>query len=68
MICGRCDREVWSFTGSYFNRDWICHDCEAKERAHPAYLEAVRVECEAVRAGDFNFPGVGLPPELEVKP
>jgi hypothetical protein len=52
---------------SYFNTDTICSECWDVERAHPLFPEAKRVENEAVRAGDFNFPGIGLPPELEVK-
>ncbi len=49
---------------SYFNTDFICLDCEEKERTHPAYAEAKRIEEEQVRQGNLNFKGVGKPPDL----
>jgi len=49
---------------SKFNTETICMDCEAKERAHPRYAEADRAESEAVRRGDYNFPGIGKPEDL----
>tara|TARA_B100000614_G_scaffold262909_1_gene300666 strand:+ start:169128 stop:169328 length:201 start_codon:yes stop_codon:yes gene_type:complete len=62
--CDRCRQESSILTGSYFNTQMICLDCEAKEQAHPDYAEAKRIENEAVAAGDTNFPGVGLPSDL----
>jgi len=45
----------------------ICTDeCDKNERAHPGFAEARRIENEAVRAGNLNYPGIGLPKELEV--
>lgn len=64
MTCERCGEESLSFTTSMFNTERICLGCAATERAHPAYEDARRIESEAVLAGDFNFPGVGLPDDL----
>jgi hypothetical protein len=48
---------------SRFNTDLICSTCDHAERQHPDYEKAVQAELEAIRQGDFNFPGIGLPPE-----
>jgi hypothetical protein len=47
-----------------FNTQDLCHDCKAAERNHPKYREAADAEMAAVRNGNYNFPGVGLPPDL----
>jgi len=49
---------------SYFNTDTLCLDCEAEEQVHPDYETAKAAEEEAVRAGNFNFRGIGKPPDL----
>lgn len=65
MICQRCGRETTSHTGSYFNTQQICLDpCAEREREHPMFEEARRVETEHCARGDFNFPGIGLPADL----
>ena len=65
MKCERCGAPEPAYTtGSYFNTEQICEVCYEKERAHPRYAEAKRVECEAVRGGDMNFAGIGLPEDL----
>lgn len=64
MICDRCGKESVGSTGSYFNTETICFECADRERAHPDFERARRVETEAVQRGDYNFPGVGLPPDL----
>ena len=51
-------------TGSYFNTEIICPECDEAEQAHPDYERARAVEGEAVRAGNFNYPGIGLPADL----
>lgn len=63
-ICDRCHKETRVHTMSYFNTDTICMDCKAKEKAHPDYARAVKVECDACRSGNYNFPGVGKPRDL----
>lgn len=64
MICERCRAITGVFTGSWFNTQQICLACAEKERAHPDYERARAAENEAVRAGNYNFPGVGLPADL----
>jgi len=63
--CVRCgNKHPFSVTMSRFNTDTICGPCEDKERAHPMYAEAARVELEAVKRGNYNFPGIGKPGDL----
>lgn len=64
MRCDRCGKETTGWTGSYFNTEKICFECRDKEEAHPEFAEARRIELEAVKRGDYNFPGIGLPAEL----
>ncbi len=62
--CQRCKKEADVFACSYFNTETICIECNDAERRHPEYKHAKRVENEAVRRGDYNYPGVGLPADL----
>lgn len=62
--CDRCGRQAMGTTMSYFNLETICLDCDRTERTHPLFEKARRAEEEAVRRGDLNFPGIGLPPQL----
>lgn len=65
MDCQRCGVKVTVFTYSFFNTDRICEECERKEKAHPQYAEARRVELEELLArGNANFEGIGLPADL----
>jgi hypothetical protein len=50
---------------SIFNTQMICGKCDDAEIAHPKYNEAKIVELKETRAGNYNFNGIGLPPELE---
>ena len=52
-------------TGSYFNTQMICTSCDTKERKHPDYDQAVRIETEQVLKGNLNYEGIGLPKELK---
>lgn len=63
-VCQRCGKQTSVTTMSYFNTDIICMDCDEKERQHPKFKEAQAREEAAVRAGNFNFPGVGKPFDL----
>lgn len=65
--CDRCGKQTGVTTGSYFNMEIICLECDELERAHPQFEEARRVECEHVKQGDYNFAGVGLPPDLKAR-
>ena len=57
-----CDRCGQSLKGgrimSMFNRDCICLDCKEKERKDKDYKKAVEADIEAIKKGDFNFPGI----------
>lgn len=64
MTCERCDKTPPYATMSRFNTDIICPDCERKEKAHPKYPEAEAAELAAVKAGNYNYPGIGLPADL----
>jgi hypothetical protein len=44
---------------SMFNTDIICMDCKSKERKRPEYKAAVDADCDAIRAGNYNFKGIG---------
>ena len=59
--CDRCGGSLSKGrTMSRFNEDCICMDCSKKEREHPRYKEAVEAEMQAIRAGDYNFQGIGF--------
>lgn len=45
---------------SMFNTQTICMDCKDSERKDPRYKEAQEAELAAVKAGNYNFPGIGL--------
>jgi hypothetical protein len=62
--CARCGATDRALIMSVFNTDVICLDCKDKERLHPAYRAAADAEIAAVKAGDYNFPGVGKPVDL----
>lgn len=52
--CDRCEKPTGgSTTMSIFNQDVICLPCKEKEKLDPDYDAA-----EAIRNGDYNFPGV----------
>ena len=59
--CDRCGVPLRGRTMSRFNTDCLCMECAEAERAIPGYREAVEAEREAVRRGDCNFEGIGLP-------
>ena len=64
--CNRCGASFANraHTMSFFNTDMICMNCVQKERKHSRYKEAHDTECEAVRRGNYNFPGIGKPEDL----
>jgi len=63
-VCARCRSVPFSLTMSRFNTDMICMECEDRERAHPKYAEAAAAELRQVRAGNYNYAGVGKPHDL----
>ena len=59
--CQRCGEETNTFTMSWFNTDNICMPCNDKENDHPDIKLAKDVELAHVKAGNFNYPGIGFP-------
>ena len=59
MKCQRCGNEVKEHTMSMFNVQTICIPCKNIEKKHPKYEEACKTDLEYIRAGDYNFPGIG---------
>jgi hypothetical protein len=49
---------------SRFNTQLCCVSCLLREQAHPRFPEALAAEEDAVKRGDLNFPGIGLPDDL----
>ena len=60
MKCDRCHKDTDTWTMSMFNTQTICMECKEKERRSPRYKEALEAERVAVKAGNRNFPGIGL--------
>lgn len=58
--CDRCHKDTNVKIVSMFNTEEICLDCKDEEKKRPDYDAAVKAEEAAVRAGDFNFKGIGL--------
>jgi hypothetical protein len=64
MICERCNTETNIVKCSFFNTQTCCLKCIETESRHPKYMEAKEAELAAVKSGDFNFEGIGLPEDL----
>ena len=64
MNCDRCGGNASISIMSRFNTDTICIPCERKEKDHPQYQEAAEAELRAVKAGNYNYPGIGKPEDL----
>lgn len=62
--CQRCGEKTNTTTGSYFDENIICMRCNQIERAHPDFQRALETETAQVRAGNYNYPGIGLPDGL----
>lgn len=59
--CDRCGSSLLDGrTTSMFNTDTICMACAKAERAREDYKTAVNADNAAIRAGDWNFKGIGL--------
>ena len=63
--CDRCHQPTIATITSMFNTDTICLECKKLERENPRYAEAVAADKAAIRGGNFNFAGIGLPDEDE---
>jgi hypothetical protein len=64
QLCPRCKSETLATIISVFDTQTICIECTRKEREHPAYPAALKAERDAIRHGNYTFPGVGKPSDL----
>ncbi len=56
--CDRCQGPTDdTTTQSQFNHQVICMKCKKEEKLDPDYKLAVEAEQEAIRNGDYNYPG-----------
>lgn len=62
--CHRCGAETNTTTTSYFSEERICMDCDHLERQHPDFSFACNKEITEIKAGNYNFKGIGAPPDL----
>lgn len=62
--CDRCGKSCDSFVMSMFNTSMICDSCLNKEQYHLKYPKACQTELRALKSGDRNHPGIGLPKDL----
>lgn len=63
--CARCNKSLQGGRIiSRFNADAICLDCAAREREHPDYARATEAGLSAIRSGNRDFRGIGLPSDL----
>lgn len=63
--CQRCGKNGGCTSMSIFNTQMICMGCQTTERAHPKFPEARDIELNELQKGNYNFPGIGLPPDLQ---
>ena len=59
--CHRCEKKTDTFTMSWFSTESICMDCSDEENNHPDIKKAKAVETAHVKAGNYNYPGIGWP-------
>ena len=57
--CDRCHAKLTARIMSMYNDDVLCPECQEKEAQRSDYLEALQADCDAIKRGDFNFPGIG---------
>ena len=59
--CDRCGGDLSSGRiMSMYNDDCICIKCKEKETEREDYNKARNADCEAIKAGNYNFSGIGL--------
>lgn len=64
QICDRCKKPTNASIMSMFNTEILCMDCKDKEKKHPDYDKARKIESEEVMAGNYNYAGIGKPADL----
>ena len=63
--CDRCGGPLGVRTMSMYNTDVICTKCKDAERKRPDYKKASDADNEAIKNGNYNFPGIGYAPTSE---
>ena len=66
FTCDRCGTDnPGLLTMSKFKTDLCCRVCIEKERKHKDYQKACDAEFKALKQGNYNFKGIGLPDDLK---
>ena len=58
--CDRCGKELTVRIQSMYNDDVLCTECKEKETQRADYKAAQDADHEAIKAGNYNFAGIGL--------
>lgn len=64
LVCPRCGGTGHALMMSMFTDEQICVYCMEREQTHPLYKKAVKAVEEEEKKGNYNFEGIGCPPEL----
>lgn len=59
MKCARCNKEINTWTMSWFNTDHICIECKDDEKNHPDYQKAKEKVYEEEAKGNNDYEGIG---------
>ena len=59
--CQRCYDKASGHTMSMYSELLICTDCYDKERKRDDYEKARDAEITSIKAGNYNFKGIGEP-------
>lgn len=59
ITCDRCYEQTSVTIMSMFNTEILCMECKQKEKLDPRYKQAQAADDAAIRAGNFNFKGIG---------
>ena len=59
-FCQRCYQQSNTHIMSMFNTQLICFDCSDEERKRDDFEAAREADEDAIKAGNYNFEGVGL--------
>ena len=58
--CDRCKKPLNGCRiQSMYNDNVICLECQEKEAQRSDYQDAVQADRDAIKRGDYNFPGIG---------
>lgn len=62
--CDRCGKQTAITICSQFNTEGLCMQCKKEEEDHPHFHHALKAEQKQIKAGNYNFKGIGLPADL----